>query len=313
MNFHTLQSRYAWTIATVLLLANTTAAGTVIRFNSVLGSFDVRMFDMETPLTVANILNYVNDGDFDDSIVHRVESDFTQQPDGSFVNDPFVIQGGDWFFPEGGVLTQIPSDPAVQNEPGLSNLRGTVALARSSQVNSGTNNWFVNTKDNVFLDNVNEGFTVFGRVVNGGMQVVDAIANLPKQTIFNQLNQSLGDTFPLHGDFTNGLTRDNFVLFTSVEELNIPDGDYDFDADVDGADFLQWQRSFGSTTDVAADNNGDAIVDGADLIPWQANFGAVVALSAFSVPEPSTIVLAALGLLTVLYRRQRITLLHQRQ
>jgi len=307
MNFHTLQYRYAWMIATVLLLANTAAAGTVVRFNSVLGSFDVRMYDTATPLTVANILNYVNDGDFDDSIVHRVENNFTQQPDGSFVNDPFVIQGGNFSFPEGGVLTQIPSDPAVQNEPGLSNLRGTMALARSSQVNSGTNNWFVNTKDNIFLDNVNEGFTVFGRVVNGGMQVVDAIANLPVQTIRNQFNQSLGNTFPLHGDFTNGLTRDNFVLFTSVEELDIPDGDFDFDGDVDGADFLQWQRSFGSTVDVAADSNGDAIVDALDLIPWQANFDITSsALATSSVPEPSVFALAALGLLTLLARRSTV-------
>ena len=168
----------------VFLTMHSTASAVVVRFTSNLGTFDVRMFDSATPLTVANILNYVNDGDFDDSIVHRVENRFIQQPDGSFVNDPFVIQGGDWELPPGGVLTQIPSDPAVQNEPGISNLRGTMALARvSGGINSGTNNWFVNTSDNQFLDNIDQGFTVFGRVTHDGMDVVDAIANLPTQAI----------------------------------------------------------------------------------------------------------------------------------
>lgn len=301
---------YRYLCACVLLitsccdLSNVACANTVVRFNSVLGSFDVRMFDTTTPLTVANILQYVNDGDFDNSIVHRVENRFVNLPDGSFVNEPFVIQGGDWFFPESGQLTQIPGNPPVQNEPGLSNLRGTMALARiGGQVNSGTNNWFVNTDDNQFLDNVDEGFTVFGRVVHEGMDVVDAISNLPTQTIVNQFGQSLGTAFPLHGDLTGGVSMANFVLFPSVEELDIPDGDYDFDADVDGSDFLIWQRGFQSTVDVAADNNGDAIVNGADLTPWELNYAAVAVQAATAVPEPASLALAALSLLAVLLRR----------
>ncbi len=276
------------------------ASATVVRFNSNLGSFDVRMFNTSTPLSVANILNYVNDGDFDDSIVHRVENTISQLADGTFVNDPFVIQGGDWSLPPASVLTQIPSDPPVLNEPGISNLRGTFALARvGGQINSGTNNWFVNTRDNAFLDTIDQGFTVFGRVVHDGMQVVDSIANLPKQTIFNQFGQSLGNTFPMHGDFSSGITRDNFVLFSSVTDLNIPDGDYDFDGDVDGSDFLIWQRGNNSTTDVAADNNGDAIVDAADLVPWVTNYGTVALSAAQSVPEPSTQVILSFTLLAL--------------
>ncbi len=163
---------------------------TVVRFNSNVGSFDVRMYDTATPLTVANILTYVNDGDFDDSIVHRVENNFIQQPDGSFTTSPFVIQGGAWSFPAGGVLTKITPNPSVTNEPGISNLRGTMALARvGGQINSGTNNWFVNTGDNTFLDTVDEGFTVFGRVVNEGMQVVDAISIMQQATIRNRFDQ----------------------------------------------------------------------------------------------------------------------------
>ena len=288
---------------------STPAHATVVRFNSLVGTFDVRMYETATPLTVANILNYVNDGDFDDSIVHRVENVFIQNPDGSFTNDPFVIQGGNWKIPDGGLITPVPSDPPVTNEPGISNLYGTMALARiGGQVNSGTNNWYVNTKDNQFLDTVDEGFTVFGRVVLDGMDVVDTIANLPVQTIRNQFNQTLGNTFPLHGDFSHGVSRENFVLFTSVEELQIPNGDYNFDGTVGGIDFLHWQSGFQSTIQAEADNNGDAIVDAADYLAWEGNFGGPMALSAtiFSVPEASTgfLLCCGLGLLTL--QRTRI-------
>ena len=209
------------------------------------------------------------------------------------------------------MISSIPSNPAVQNEPGLSNLRGTFALARiGGQINSGTNNWFINTKDNVFLDTVDEGFTVFGRVVNGGMDVVDAIANLPKQTVRNSIGQTLGNTFPLHGDFTDGVTRDNFVLFPSVEELNVSDGDYDYDGDVDGADFFTWQRGYTSTTDVAADNNGDAVVNATDFFFWVSNYGNVTGgavAASTSVPEPSSIALVGFAALAALHLASRST------
>ncbi len=281
MNLRTFRYRHSLVVAMLLLTASHASAGTVIRFNSVLGSFDVRMYDAATPLTVANILNYVNDGDFDDSIVHRVENTFVQQANGMFVEEPFVIQGGNWVYPAdgifNGVITPIPSDPPVLNEPGLSNLRGTVALARSSAVNSGTNNWFVNLGDNSFLDNVNQGFTVFGRVVGDGMQVVDAIAELNTFNVRDSLNRSVGTKVPLHGDLSNGVTRDNFVLFTSVEELDIPDGDYNFDGTVNAADLAVWESDFGSTLKAEADGNGNGIVDAADFLLWQRNLGATSA------------------------------------
>lgn len=268
------------------------ASGTVVRFNSVMGSFDVRMFNARTSLTVANILNYVNTDRFDNSIVHRVDATWVQQANGSFVLDPFVIQSGDSVYPAGGVLTQITQDAVVQNEPGISNLRGTMALAKGNQPSSGTNNWYINLDNNSFLDTSTGGFTVFGRVVGNGMDVVDAISRLPTHQI-----QQAGTTVPMRGDLSQGITRDNFVIFTSVEVLNIPDGDYDFDGDVDGADFLLWQRSFGSTTNVAADGNGNAVVDAADLALWSNNYGAGPPLSTtVSVPEPATLVLLLLGL-----------------
>ncbi|MCG8450507.1 MAG: peptidylprolyl isomerase [Pirellulales bacterium] len=291
----------------VFLTMHSTASAVVVRFTSNLGTFDVRMFDSATPLTVANILNYVNDNDFDDSIVHRADTTYIQQPNGSFASSPFVIQGGGWAYPTGGNLTEIPPNAPVLNEPGISNLRGTMALARvSGGINSGTNNWYVNTSNNQFLDMVDDGFTVFGRVTHDGMDVVDTIAEVPTYQMRNHINQFVGTSVPLIGDVTQGITRDNFVLFSSVEVLNIPDGDYDFDGDVDGTDFLIWQRSFGSTTDVAADNNGDAIVNAADLAPWVNNYGTPVLASAVSaVPEPSSLMLLGVSAFSVLCRRSR--------
>lgn len=275
-----------------------TSSATVVRFTSNVGTFDVRMYDTATPLTVANILNYVNDGDFDNSIIHRSENTFVQQQDGSFVDSPFVIQGGNSFFNSFGFLDFIPSDAAVLNEPGISNLRGTMALARvGGQINSGTNNWFVNLGNNSFLDTVDQGFTVFGRVLYDGMDVVDAIADMQTWTIRDAINRSVGSKVPIHGDISNGIARENFVEFTSVEVLNIPDGDADLDGDVDSHDFLIWQRSVGSTTDVAADFNGDAIVNAADLAIWESDYNAALQSAITSVPEPSSLVLLTLGFL----------------
>jgi len=144
-------------------------AGTIIQFATPLGDFNVELFNTETPQTVENFLTYVNDGDFINSLVHRS----AKLGNG----DPFVLQGGGF----DSTFTRIPTNPPVQNEPGISNTRGTIAMARlGGQVNSATNQWFINLNDaNTFLDTVDEGFTVFGEVVGNGMEIVDALAALP--------------------------------------------------------------------------------------------------------------------------------------
>jgi cyclophilin family peptidyl-prolyl cis-trans isomerase len=156
------------------------SAGTVVRFDTVLGPFDVELYDSQTPVTVANFLAYVDDPvkgrRFEDSLIHR-----------SALN--FVIQGGGWHFDgtskvEPRDYPQILLDPAIVNEPFVPtprNVRGTIAMARiGGQPNSATNQWFINLADNSFLDSVDGGFTVFGRVLGSGMNVVDAIAALPR-------------------------------------------------------------------------------------------------------------------------------------
>jgi cyclophilin family peptidyl-prolyl cis-trans isomerase len=100
----------------------------------------------------------------------------------------FVIQGGGFIAtsnpanpPDRLQPTQVAAYPAIQNEPGISNKRGTVAMAKiGDNPNSATSQWFINLADNsANLDAQNGGFTVFARVVGSGMDVADRIANLP--------------------------------------------------------------------------------------------------------------------------------------
>jgi len=138
-------------------------AGTIVRFDTVLGNIDVELSNTAAPKTVTNFLKYVTDGDYTNTIFHRSVKNF-------------VIQGGG-FKTDFGPMTP---DPPVDNEYNESNQRGTIAMARQGgKVNSATNQWFFNLGDNSELDTVDQGFTVFGHVIGDGMKVVDAIAALP--------------------------------------------------------------------------------------------------------------------------------------
>jgi cyclophilin family peptidyl-prolyl cis-trans isomerase len=150
--------------ATLFFSSNALATNVVLE--TVLGDIEIELFDDETPQTVANFLNYVRDDDFDDTFFHRSI-------------DNFVIQGGGFKFIDGEAVA-VPTDPPVPNEPGISNVRGTIAMAKlSGDPDSATSGWFINLVDNsANLDAQNGGFTVFGQVVGNGMEVVDAIAAL---------------------------------------------------------------------------------------------------------------------------------------
>lgn len=139
-----------------------------VRVNTNLGSFDVILFPDATPYTVDNFLKYVDNDLYQDMFFHRA-------PPG------FVVQGGGFKHTAADGFTRVPTYPAVVNEPGLTNIRGTVAMAKLPDLpNSATSQFFVNTGNNaVNLDAQNGGFTVFGRVADPGMQVVDQIASLP--------------------------------------------------------------------------------------------------------------------------------------
>ncbi|HMD72491.1 MAG TPA: peptidylprolyl isomerase [Steroidobacteraceae bacterium] len=136
----------------------------MIRFETTLGEFTVELFDKEAPGTVENFLKYIDDEFFDGTIFHRVVPGF-------------VIQGGG--FTED--MNQKKTQPPIKNEAdnGLKNERGTLSMARTSDVNSATSQFFVNLKDNEFLDHQrgNFGYAVFARVA-AGMNVIDKIAGV---------------------------------------------------------------------------------------------------------------------------------------
>jgi peptidyl-prolyl cis-trans isomerase A (cyclophilin A) len=134
----------------------------MIRFETTLGDFTIELFEKKAPLSVANFLKYVEDGFFDGTIFHRIVPGF-------------VIQGGG--FTED--MSQKDTQPPVKNEAdnGLKNERGTLSMARTSDIHSATSQFFVNLKDNDFLDHSrgNFGYAVFARVTQS-MDVVDKIA-----------------------------------------------------------------------------------------------------------------------------------------
>ncbi|MEY4185379.1 MAG: Peptidyl-prolyl cis-trans isomerase precursor [Planctomycetota bacterium] len=141
------------------------AVGTLVRFNTTAGTFDVELLDADAPVTVANFLSYQASPEYSGLIVHR-----------SVPN--FVIQGGGFTLTDSRI-SSVQTNPPIQNEflAANSNVRGTLAMAMvSGNINSGSSQWFVNVADNTFLD---EGkYTVFGRVLGNGMSVVDQINNL---------------------------------------------------------------------------------------------------------------------------------------
>ena len=280
---------------------STQVSATIVRYETLLGNIDVRLYDTATPLSVQNFMNYVDDGDWDDSIIHRSVPGF-------------VIQGGEFTYTSQDGVNDVPTDNPVQNEPGISNLRGTISYAKlGGDPNSATSQWFFNLADNsANLDNQNGGFTVFGRVLGDGMQIVDAIAALPTTTVVlynkqGQLIRVLEDLPAVNwpatevpGEFVL-FDYENFTRVLSINELTFNDADYNFDGVVDTADYTVWRDSLGSTTQAEADGNGNGVVDQADYDLWAANLGATSTTTslATTVPEPASglmVVLACVGL-----------------
>jgi peptidyl-prolyl cis-trans isomerase A (cyclophilin A) len=137
-------------------------AGVVVEFNTNVGNFQVELFSLQKPASVANFLTYVDSGTYSNSIVHRSVQNTPLTPFG-------IIQGGGFDT----TLAPLPTLPDIADEVGLfSNLRGTIAYAKTSLPNSANRQWYINVTDNVVFDT---NYTVFGQVLGNGMQVVDQI------------------------------------------------------------------------------------------------------------------------------------------
>ena len=152
-------------------LAQTPAAATKVLMKTSKGDITIELNAAKAPVTVKNFLSYVKDGFYNGTIFHRVISGF-------------MIQGG-------GLTAEMHEKNAkapIKNEAGngLKNLRGTIAMARTTDVDSATCQFFINHKDNAFLDHKSDtpdgfGYCVFGKVV-AGMDVVDTIAKVKTGT-----------------------------------------------------------------------------------------------------------------------------------
>jgi peptidyl-prolyl cis-trans isomerase A (cyclophilin A) len=149
-------------------LAQTPAANPKVLFKTTKGDITIELYPAKAPITVKNILAYVEAKFYDGLTFHRVIPGFMIQCGGLTAE-----------------MSQKDGNPPIKNEAGngLKNTRGSVAMARTNIVDSATSQFFINLKDNDFLnhkDNTPErfGYCVFGKVV-AGMDVVDAIAKVP--------------------------------------------------------------------------------------------------------------------------------------
>lgn len=144
----------------------TALAEKLVLIETNMGDIKISLDEAKAPVTVNNFLQYVDDKFYDGTIFHRVIKDF-------------MIQGGGFDT----TLNQKPTRAPIRNEAGnkLLNDRGTIAMARTGVVDSATAQFFINLKNNDFLNHRGEtqrdfGYAVFGKVISG-MEVVDTIAN----------------------------------------------------------------------------------------------------------------------------------------
>ena len=200
-------------------------ANFILRMQTDLGAIDIEMFDTVAPQTVTNFMNYANDGDYNGTFFHRSIPGFVVQGGGFIANTP----NGSILSADAGA-SHIPTDPPVVNEFNLSNLRGTIAMAKvDGDPDSATSEWFFNLDDNsANLDVQNDGFTVFAQVLNEGMDVVDAIAALQRcvdVAPFPQLCQSFPDV-PFAGN--EDLSNDGLINVLYIGSDDDGDGAIDY-------------------------------------------------------------------------------------
>lgn len=196
--------------------------GPIVRFTTSAGNIDVALLSDKAPNTVATFLKYaLTSGDntsgsysYNNTLIQRAARNF-------------VVQGGGFFVDAAGSINQILNRPTIAGEPGVSNTRGTLAMALSTGPNSATGDYFFNVADNnipppngVNLDDASNGgpFTVFGKVVQG-LGTLDAIEALPIRNFGSQLGKSF-ETVPLiNYDGVSEVELSNLVYLKSVTNL----------------------------------------------------------------------------------------------
>jgi len=213
----------------------------LIRTN--LGDIGLELFDDQAPITVENVLWYVENDYYQGTLFHRVI-------------EGFMIQGGG-FYVYDSTIYRLPTNDPIVNEStnGLRNLRGTIAMARTSEADSATCQFYINHTDNPELDRDNAddgvGYCVFGRVISG-MDVVDAIA--------------VADI----ANIGSGFTHFPYPSLVYITEADIaPPGcwlgaDLNNDGQVNMTDFALFSQAY-ANSDLLADLDENESIDPNDL------------------------------------------------
>ncbi len=196
------------------------ASGPHVVLNTTLGNIEIELNQAQAPITVANFLSYVNSGQYNTEIFHRVVAGF-------------VVQGGGYRADFSMPATQAPIVDEASN--GLKNLRGTIAMARTSDPNSATSQFYFNLVDNPELDytaptTAGAGYAVFGTVVNG-MSVVDAMAQVPVYADYDgfqdlpsellEINSATISTYAAFANVTGAISKQTIQATVSVPAADV--------------------------------------------------------------------------------------------
>ncbi len=208
---------HTWLFALLLVLSGaipSAYAQDSIRLRTNLGDIFVTLTPEAAPATVANFMEYLTSGDYENTFFHR------SLPGGE--GTPQLIEAGRFSFPQDSPtgVTRIRELDPIANEFNQSNTRGTISMVLPpGQPDGATNAWFINVANNndpIFgeIDSIDGGATVFGTINAAGMEVVDRIAA--------ECTEDLGGDFPeipVLGDVSAGLSREQVILITETTEF----------------------------------------------------------------------------------------------
>ena len=236
------------------------------------GGYDVQVYSDPTPITAKNFLRYVNNGAYDNTIIQR--SGYETEDSST------IMQGGGYSlgngtsqeaYPNSVPLYSVQTYAPIVNEPGLSNLRGTIAMAKQNDnPDSATSQWYVNIGDNSSTrDNQNGGYTVFGKILGDGMTVIDDInANNPNISPYDlstpeYYNNPALNNVPLYYTPTDTNYRLSFITIAKAAVVpaawkggDSPTGDWGQSANWDGAYNLNACVPDGAGSKITLDNQG---------------------------------------------------------
>ncbi|MBT7982053.1 MAG: hypothetical protein HN584_05750 [Akkermansiaceae bacterium] len=178
-----------------------------IQINTNYGNMVFSLFDKTLPDPVSNFLKYVDRENYSNTIFHR-------SVNSQGLN---IIQSGSYSLKDNKFIS-LPTDPPILNEPGIANDRGTLAFARTSDPNSATSGWYINTQDNPGLD-VGNSYTVFGRTINNSLNIIDQIASFPTgshEVVLNDTPYTLSDFPTTDGRTPSFNVTENVIIVKSI-------------------------------------------------------------------------------------------------